>query len=87
MALSGKYLQVKINKGLTEDSNLRSMSLSWEGITSNTFTGEIKFLLKYPTGTWYKELGRFEVDIRTQSIKSKLCLAINNTWDCNNRNQ
>jgi len=27
------------------------------------------------------------VDIRTQSIKSKMCLAINNTWDCNNRNQ
>jgi len=87
MMLSGQFLQVKINKGLTEDVNLRSMSLSGGGIMPSTFTSDVKFLLKYPGSTWYKELGRFEVDIRTQSIKSKMCLAINNTWDCNNRNQ
>lgn len=87
MVLSWKFLQIKINKGLTEDANLRSMSLSGGGIWASTFTSDIKFLLVYPGSTWYKELGRFEVDIRTQSIKSKLCLTINNTWNCNNRNQ
>ena len=85
--LSWTNLQIKINKWLTEDANLQSMSLSGEGIGSNTFTGAIKFLLYYPNSTWYKELWRFEIDIRTQSIKSKMCLSINNTWDCNNRNQ
>lgn len=88
IALSGpSLLQVTINKGLTEDVNLRSMSLSGAGIGANTFTSDVKFLLKYPGSTWYRELGRFEIDIRTQSIKSKMCLSINNTWDCNNRNQ
>jgi prepilin-type N-terminal cleavage/methylation domain-containing protein len=51
MTLSGKSLQVIINKGLSEDANLRSMILSGVGIANNTFSGEIKFLLKYPTGT------------------------------------
>jgi len=51
MMLSGKYLQIKINKGLTEDANLQSMTLSGEGIAANTFTSDVKFLLIYPGST------------------------------------
>lgn len=87
MRLSGEHLQIKINKWLIEDANWKSMSLSWIGIGNDTFTSDVKLLLTYPWGTWYKELGRFEIDIRTQSIKKKLCLLINNTWDCSSRNQ
>lgn len=85
--LSWASFRTQINKWLTEDANLQSMSLSGRGIDRNTFSSEVRFLLTYPGSTWYRELGKFIVDTRTQSIKSKMCLDINNTWNCNNRNQ
>jgi len=52
ITLSGSSLQVKINKGLTEDfATLRSMTLSGGGVTADTFTSDVKFLLMYPGST------------------------------------
>lgn len=67
IVLSWWNFQLKINKWLLEDSNLRSMILSGGGNTY--FTGEIKFLLTYPNSTGYKELGKFEIDTRIQNIR------------------
>jgi len=84
--ISGLYTLLQINKWLVEDSSLRSMIINpWT--SNNPFTWEIKFLL-FPIGsTWYKEIGKFEIDTRTQTIKNKTCLTINNTWTCNQRSQ
>lgn len=78
--LSGGDLILKINKWLTEDNDLRSMTLSGG---ANLFTGTIKFYLTYPLwNNGNKELGKFDIDIRTQNIKKTICLDINNSWTC-----
>lgn len=79
MILSGSSFQIKINKGLNEDTTLRSMILSGAGITDTTFTASVKFLLIYPNSTGYKELGRIDVDTSAQTIKNIHCLTLNNT--------
>ena len=53
MILTGGDIELRINKGLTEDSSLRSMTLSGG---ANLFTGAITFLLTYPNSTGTKEL-------------------------------
>lgn len=87
IAITGQFLQIKINKGLGEDNSLRSIVISGGGTTSNPFVKSVRFLLMYPGSTEYKELGAFEMDVRTQNIKKANCLTINNTGTCNARDQ
>jgi hypothetical protein len=72
MSLSGKNLQVTINKGITQDQNMQSFILS-----GRNFTGEIELRQKnIKTNEPDKLIGIFTIDTRTQSIQRKICLNI-----------
>lgn len=71
-----------INKWLSEDTSLRSIYID-DPLSKAIFTWEVKFLLiDAKWAPWYKELGKFSIDTRTQNIKNDLCMNINITWSC-----
>lgn len=82
--LSWNRMTVTINKGITQDQNIPTFSISWG---NNLFTGGTSFFLCY-SGNACKELAMFEIDTRIQSIKRKKCLTLLQwLWSCAKRDQ
>jgi hypothetical protein len=82
MYLSGTNFQVTINKGLSQDQNFQSFSLS-----GKNFTGSIEFRQKNINSGSGKLIWILSVDKRTQSIQRKICLRLSNKGDCLERNK
>ena len=77
--LSWSSTTIKINKWLSQDENLQTLTLSW---SASDFTWEVNFMQCGNDNTPCKELWKIEMDTRTQNIKKKICLNINGSWSC-----
>jgi len=80
--LSWSSTTVKINKWLSQDENLQTLTLSW---WASNFLGEVDFLLCENNNPSCKDIWKFQIDTRIQNIKKKICLVLNDTWSCQER--
>lgn len=71
--LSGSAFSVTINKASLQDQNFPTFTIN-DG--QEIFSKSIEMDLCY-TWVWCKEIANFAADVRTQSIKKKKCVLIN----------
>ena len=84
MFLTGEATTVTINKWLTPNNNMQNFFINTWGI----FSWLVKMIFCYTNSSTCKELWSYAIDIRTQSIKNKLCTSLDDTnGSCLKRNQ
>jgi hypothetical protein len=84
MFLSWSTTTVTINKGLTPNNNMQNFFINTWWI----FSWSIGMIFCYANSSTCKELWSYAIDIRTQSIKNKLCTSLDDSnGKCLKRNQ
>lgn len=73
---------IYINKWLTENTALQSFYLSGANLVN---TGGNDFVYCTPQGNECKTIARFQIDTRSLSLQKQMCLYVNSTGDCEER--